>query len=115
MKYYYVAWSDRIITRYSTIYINTPLEFKKGYIIYSSTFNCFEDNKDYAESIHACDLVKVYKNLTFTNKHLAYVTYLKLKIDEMNNNGCSIFFPNCFNNLKRQFDKIYLEKPELLI
>lgn len=115
MTYYYIARSEQIITRYSSLFNNQPLEFKKGYIIFKSNFNHFEHFQDYVDAIHNYELVRVYKHLAFTSKSQVYAKYLTLKIDEMTNNGASVFFPVSFNILKKGFSKLYLEKPELLV
>ena len=82
------------------------MPFKIGYILFDAN-----TNHDYSFTTDSY----IIDGLSFTSKSQVYAKYLTLKIDEMTNNGASVFFPDSFNILKKGFSKLYLEKPELLV
>ncbi len=115
-KYYYIAWSDKILEKYSTLFQNKPLEFKKGYFILLKDQNyCLNNNTPGIEIIHNGELVKIYPDLISSNKDKIHALYIKMKISEMLNNGGNIFFPETFKNFQSKLALVYQRNPELLI
>ena len=93
----------------------TTMQFKQGLFL----FDTDETKSNYWERDNSIEIdstrYRIKDNLKFKSRKRAEIIYLRMKIDEMKENGMSFFFPTKFNKLIKNFEKLIEENPEYAI